>query len=227
MKAININGEIKVFQELPVDWKHYLNFREAPNELQKQEGFYDLVVPHYDPDLQRLGEIFFDSGNEIFTYPVIDKTVEELAAEKEALLQSIESKFDVASIKRLLIILTKNILNNTEVKQQELDDLASIYQQYRIGRFYQSGEVFVYDGELYIVNDGQDHTSQADWIPSTTRSLYRKFTPTGVIAEWIQPLGALDAYPLGSKVTHNSKTWESTVNNNVWEPGVYGWTEIP
>jgi hypothetical protein len=39
-------------------------------------------------------------------------------------------------------------------------------------------------------------------------------------------VGSMDAYPIGSKVTHNSKTWESIVNNNVWEPGIYGWNEV-
>jgi C-terminal processing protease CtpA/Prc len=31
---------------------------------------------------------------------------------------------------------------------------------------------------------------------------------------------------IGDKVTHNGKVWESIVDNNSWEPGVYGWTEI-
>ena len=42
-------------------------------------------------------------------------------------------------------------------------------------------------------------------------------------AAWVQPTGAHDAYPLGAQVTHNGKTWTSTVAANVWEPGVYGW----
>lgn len=41
--------------------------------------------------------------------------------------------------------------------------------------------------------------------------------------EWVQPTGAHDAYSIGDKVTHNGKQWVSTVDNNVWEPGVYGW----
>ena len=45
--------------------------------------------------------------------------------------------------------------------------------------------------------------------------------------EWSQPLGAHDAYAQGAKVSHNGKKWTSDVANNVWEPGVYGWTEVP
>lgn len=45
-------------------------------------------------------------------------------------------------------------------------------------------------------------------------------------AEWQQPTGAHDAYPIGAHVTHNGQTWESTVAANTWEPGVYGWVTI-
>ena len=44
--------------------------------------------------------------------------------------------------------------------------------------------------------------------------------------EWVQPTGAHDAYAKDAKVTHNSKKWTSDVDANVWEPGVYGWTEF-
>lgn len=40
--------------------------------------------------------------------------------------------------------------------------------------------------------------------------------------EWVQPTGAHDAYKLGDKVSHNGKHWESTADNNVWEPGGIG-----
>ena len=47
------------------------------------------------------------------------------------------------------------------------------------------------------------------------------------VPAWVQPTGAHDAYALGAKVTHNGKTWESTVDANVWEPaGVSGWREV-
>ena len=42
-------------------------------------------------------------------------------------------------------------------------------------------------------------------------------------AAWVQPTGAHNAYPLGATVTHNGKTWTSTIAANVWKPGVYGW----
>lgn len=42
---------------------------------------------------------------------------------------------------------------------------------------------------------------------------------------WIQPTGAHDAYAKGAAVSHHDKKWISDADANVWEPGVYGWTE--
>lgn len=50
--------------------------------------------------------------------------------------------------------------------------------------------------------------------------------PSEEYPEWVQPIGAHDAYAQGAKVSHNGKKWTSNVENNVWEPGVYGWTEV-
>lgn len=44
---------------------------------------------------------------------------------------------------------------------------------------------------------------------------------------WKQPTGAHDAYMAGDVVTDNGKTWESTVDYNVWSPNVSGWRERP
>lgn len=43
--------------------------------------------------------------------------------------------------------------------------------------------------------------------------------------EWKQPLGYADAYKKGDKVTYNGKNWVSTIDGNVWAPGVSGWEE--
>lgn len=45
-----------------------------------------------------------------------------------------------------------------------------------------------------------------------------------ITERWAQP-GSTNPYMLGDKVRHNGKIWMSTIDNNVWEPGVYGWAE--
>jgi hypothetical protein len=46
------------------------------------------------------------------------------------------------------------------------------------------------------------------------------------VPEWVQPLGAQDAYAVGAHVMHNGFEWVSTTPSNVWEPGVFGWTKV-
>ena len=33
----------------------------------------------------------------------------------------------------------------------------------------------------------------------------------------------INTWRTGDRVTYDGKTWESTIDNNVWQPGVYGW----
>lgn len=82
-----------------------------------------------------------------------------------------------------------------------------------------------YNGVLYRVL--QDHVSQEEWTPTDAPSLFAKvlIPDPDVIPEWEQP-DSTNPYSKGDKVTHAGKTWESDLDGNVWEPGVYGWTEI-
>lgn len=70
------------------------------------------------------------------------------------------------------------------------------------------------------------HTAQVDWTPVAAPSLWAKvlIPDENVIPEWEQP-DSTNTYKTGDVVTHNGKTWVSTVDNNSWEPGVYGWSE--
>ena len=81
---------------------------------------------------------------------------------------------------------------------------------------------YQYNGKLYRCV--QAHTTQADWTPDKTPALWVEVS-LDEFPEWKQPTGAHDAYKKGDKVTHNGKKWSSDVDANVWEPGVYGWSE--
>lgn len=89
---------------------------------------------------------------------------------------------------------------------------------------YESGNIRRHEGELYRCI--QPHTSQEDWTPPAAVSLWVKVgDPSEEWPAWAQPIGAHDAYAAGAKAKHNEKKWISDVDGNVWEPGVYGWTE--
>lgn len=88
------------------------------------------------------------------------------------------------------------------------------------------GDVVSREGSIYVCVQG--HLSQADWTPAVTPALWRlvRSPSDGAIPAWRQPLGAHDAYALGARVLHEGHTWESTINANVWAPGVYGWKRV-
>ena len=92
------------------------------------------------------------------------------------------------------------------------------------GYSYFAGEKVSYEDKYYRCI--QSHKSQADWTPDVAVSLWVNISdPQEDWPEWKQPVGAQDAYNKGDKVSHNDKHWTSDVDANVWEPGVYGWTE--
>lgn len=82
-----------------------------------------------------------------------------------------------------------------------------------------------YNGVLYKCL--QSHEAQANWTPETAPSLWARvlIEDPDTVSAWVQP-DSTNPYMIGDKVSHNGKTWECSVNYNVWEPGVYGWTEV-
>lgn len=104
----------------------------------------------------------------------------------------------------------------------EAESVAALFEDWQTHTIYAVGDRRQYDGLLYRCV--QAHTSQPDWIPPAVPALWVR-TSTEEWPEWIQPIGAQDAYAKGDKVTHNNQHWISDIDGNVWEPGVYGWTE--
>lgn len=101
----------------------------------------------------------------------------------------------------------------------------NLYPMWKEGMAYAVGYRVLYNEVLYKVITA--HTSQEDWTPDVSPSLFAKvlIPDENVIPEWEQP-DSTNTYMSGDKVSHNGKTWVSTVDNNSWEPGVYGWEEF-
>lgn len=106
----------------------------------------------------------------------------------------------------------------------------SLYQEWSgDGVTYKADMRVRYSDVLYKVL--QEHTSQADWTPDAAPSLFARvlIEDPNVIPEWIQP-DSTNGYMTGDKVSHNGITYESLVDNNVWEPGAAGseslWAEV-
>lgn len=105
-------------------------------------------------------------------------------------------------------------------------EAVGIYPVWGEGKDYALGIRVQYGGKLYRCE--QAHTSQSDWTPDATPALWTEVAKPGEIPVWRQPTGAQDAYMKGDKVHYpdeDGAVYVSTVDNNVWEPGVYGWEE--
>lgn len=115
-------------------------------------------------------------------------------------------------------------LRESATDEQALS-VPALYPAWRSGVAYTNGQRVLYRGVLYKVL--QDHTSQETWTPEAAPSLFAKvlIPDETVIQEWEQP-DSTNPYSKGDKVTHNGKTWVSDYDNNVWEPGVFGWSEV-
>lgn len=119
---------------------------------------------------------------------------------------------------------------DVETQLDKMLAIPSVFPAWEVGTAYKTKKVISYGvnsaGDPQIYQVLQDHTSAAEWTPDAATSLYKAIgiTEDGY-PKWVQPLGATDAYNKGDKVSHNDSHWVSDVDNNVWEPGVYGWTE--
>ena len=132
----------------------------------------------------------------------------------------------IEKARELRALIEKAMTETASLTEAEAVAATCLYPKWNgNGVAYAKGQRVQYDGVLYTVL--QAHTSQAGWTPTAAPSLFAKVLipdPT-VIPEWEQP-ESTNPYAKGDKVTHNGKTWVSDIDGNVWEPGVYGWTEV-
>lgn len=112
-------------------------------------------------------------------------------------------------------------------------EVATIYDPWKEGKAYAVDEFVTYgensvgDPQLYRVV--QAHTSQADWTPDVSASL---FSAIGLDEEgypiWSQPTGAHDAYNTGDIVDYNGTLYKSLIDGNTYPPDAYpaGWEVV-
>lgn len=122
-----------------------------------------------------------------------------------------------------------NCSTNTDEQALEVQVLYPEWKAFADGFTFEVGVRVNYEGVLYKVL--QEHQKQETWNPVDASSLFAEvlIPDSKVIPEWKQP-DSTNPYAKGDKVTHNGSTWESLVDNNVWEPGAVGteslWKEV-
>lgn len=208
--------------------------QDAP-KYKYEDGWRDEVYPDCNYELQRLGKIYFDAELDAVTYQVVDIPQKELDSQKQQKLEALDNQFDQQAAKRLLQKIAEPIMQDeTNLSEQDIEDVKMLYKQYRVGIIYDKDSAnidekrFVWENDLYKVI-GTRHTSQADWKPNEAVSLYVKVTPPGQAVPW----NAADyaSYEMGTQVTHNGINYECINPTYAWiEPGTqdghYGWVVV-
>lgn len=154
----------------------------------------------------------------------LEKRVEML----EKTVNNLQNSFLQSQINQVPI--TEKI-EDTSVKVGVIDDTMGDFAKLVFPEWsansvdYFAADKVSYNGKYYRCI--QSHKSQVDWTPDTAVSLWVNISdPAEEFPDWKQPSGAHDAYNKGDKVTHLEKHWISDIDANVYEPSVYGWTEV-
>lgn len=189
------------------------NFRHAqgnyfPKQLFNSKGVYQYRLVDGIPQEQ--------SDDEIVEQ---ETSLEELRA--QAVYQSKQSK---SQTQRAIQLFAMTLPEETALEIPYVYDSWCSGRNYKVNDYLTYGVNSVGDPQLYKVV--QAHTSQADWTPDLTPSLY---TPLGLNNSgypiWSQPTGAQDAYNKDDIVDYNGTLYKSLIDGNVWSPDIYpaGW----
>ena len=148
------------------------------------------------------------------------KAAEERGAQKDIIIERTRP----LTAEEVTAMLIRQQINSLAVDDNTALRMTEFYPEWVFDTDYTAGYKVQRGGRLWRCL--QAHTSQTGWEPENAPSLWAKvlIPDETVISEWEQP-DSTNAYAKGDKVTHNGKTWVSDVDGNVWEPGVYGWTE--
>lgn len=109
---------------------------------------------------------------------------------------------------------------------ERLIEVRSYPEAHRGAVIREAGEVWFFEGNLY--KSITPHTiHDPAWLPGRigSETLWKRFYEEAA-PPWVPPTGAHDAYAKGDRVTFEGNIWESTIDANVWAPGVFGWVQV-
>lgn len=160
-----------------------------------------------------------------------DEYIQRIGASQTALVGTPDlSDTSAAQLRRSM----QMFVEATITEESQMMEVADLYPSWEelleTKKEFDAGKVFKWglnaDGEPQLWSFISAYTPQEIYTPDKDISHYKKIgvTEDGTPV-WTQPLGATDAYKKGDEVSHKGKIWTSDLDGNVWEPGVYGWTQ--
>lgn len=169
-------------------------------------------------DFSKINAYFVYTGKDGQAHLKLDEDkYNDILREQERQEQIIKGK----QLKQELV--EKTILNNAS--DEDAYTMRYLYPEWSSdGLTYKANDRLMYNDKFYKVL--QDHTSQSDWTPDTSSSLYVEIAdPSNEYSEFVQPSGAHDAYAKGDRVTFEGKHYISLIDANAYSPTAYpaGW----
>jgi hypothetical protein len=147
------------------------------------------------------------------------KTMEDMILEK---IETAEKLIEEA--RQVQAISFRALAENGQIDADTASAHKDMFKEWFPTVSYKVGEIVNYNDVLYKVV--QEHTSQEDWLPLATASLYEPIILTEEgYPVWSKPSGAHDAYNIGDVVDYNGTLYKSLIDGNVYSPEEYpnGW----
>ena len=135
---------------------------------------------------------------------------------------NLDLKKETSEMKTPLSIAFVKMVEKGEIDEITASENANMFIEWNEKSSFNYNDYRCREGRLYKCL--QAHTGQVGWEPENAPALWKLIgIDENGIPEWSQPISSLDAYMLNDEVMHNDLIWVSDHDNNVWEPGVFGW----
>jgi len=155
-KAIEINGQIEIFQSVPREWGNVIGgFNNLSNEELQKYGFYDVKNSDgYDPSIHDRGELKFNKSKKAFIYSKSNKTWSESLSELKT-----NKKAEIKKLANLALQPTdwyvirkaeggKDIPSDVTTKREEIKSKAD-EREAEIDALTKKGDVVNYSARLF------------------------------------------------------------------------------
>ena len=118
-----INGKPVVFNKLPEVWQgingHYLNFDKMGEDIWLENEFFELKLPEYNSENQKLVNLHFNEVEKFYTYKVKDlEQISELDKEKNKKIASLRENSKIETI--------SNSVFEKEIEIKKLDTIDKV-----------------------------------------------------------------------------------------------------
>ena len=173
------------------------------------EGMTEFTFPD-DFDFAKQDEYKIQNGELI--HDPKPPSEEEIAAEEESNRQQ--------QIRIAMPMMVQ--MNSADIPDAQALEIPLLFKVWTVGETYKRNEIIRYGEDLYRI--GQDHTSQAQWVPRSTgtTALYSHIEIGGDNYEVWKPWDGVSGIYQQDQIVHdpedNDNLYKSKIPNNVWGP---------